>query len=679
MRTVAVIQARMSSSRLPGKSLAEVAGRPLLAWVLERARRAQRVDAVVVATSTDPSDDPIAALCAAEGVACHRGSLTDVLERTLGAAREARAGVVVRLTGDCPLLDSAIIDGVIAARQEADADYASNLGGGFPEGMDVEAVRLDALDRAAAQGRTPPDREHVTWYIRRSDGFTRASLRSALPHRALTLHLSVDEQADLDLVRGVYARLGADPANAGAAAVLAVLDADPALARLNRGVVRDRWFYETIAAEPPIPARTLVQERSLALKERAGRVIPSYTQTFSKNPGQFVQGAMPVYLQRGQGAHVWDVDGNEYVDTILGLGPIILGHNHPAVTGAITRQLAEGTALSLPHPVELEVAEELCAVIPCADMVRFGKNGSDVTAAAVRLARAHTGRDVIACCGYHGWQDWYIGTTTRALGVPQAVRELTVPFTYNDLASLERIFSAHPGQVAGVILEPFVSTLPEPGFLEGVRELAHRHGALLIFDEVITGFRMGLGGAQEFFGVEPDLACFGKALANGMPLSAIAGRAEVMRGLDEVFFSFTFGGEAASLAAAQATLAELRRPETFPHLWDVGQKLMDGFNVLAQRHRVSDAVRCDGLGARSVLVFNDPTLVLKSLFQQEAGARGVLTLGFHNVCAAMTDEDVRDVLRAYNGALAVLAAAIDSGEPARFLKGPPVQPVFRKV
>ncbi|MCL6648799.1 MAG: aminotransferase class III-fold pyridoxal phosphate-dependent enzyme, partial [Chloroflexi bacterium] len=259
-------------------------------------------------------------------------------------------------------------------------------------------------------------------------------------------------------------------------------------------------------------------ERSLALKARAARRIPTLAQTFSKAPTQFVQGVAPVYLERGAGSHVWDVDGNEYIDYPMALGPVILGHNEPAVTAAAIAQLERGIAFSLPHPLELELAELLVEVIPCAEMVRFGKNGSDATSGAIRAARALTGRDLIACCGYHGWQDWFIGTTSRSRGVPAAVRALTRVFRYNDLASLEQVFAEHPGQVAAVILEPVGVVPPQPGFLEGVRELAHRHGALLIFDEVVTGFRLALGGAQQLFGVTPDLACFGKALGNGFPV-----------------------------------------------------------------------------------------------------------------------------------------------------------------
>jgi len=424
-------------------------------------------------------------------------------------------------------------------------------------------------------------------------------------------------------------------------------------------------------------------EQSQGWKARAARVIPSCTQTFSKGPTQFVQGAAPVFLARGQGSHVWDVDGNEYIDYAMALGPILLGYDYPAVTEAVMRQLRGGTVFSLPHPLEVEVAELLTELIPCAEMVRFGKNGSDATSGAVRVARAATGRDLIANCGYHGWQDWSIGTTTRNQGVPKAVQALTRPFAYNDLESLRRIFHEHPRQVAAVIMEPVGVIEPQPGFLQAVRELTHREGALLIFDEVITGFRLALGGAHEYFGVTPDLACFGKGMANGLPLSAVVGRRQIMQLFDEVFFSFTFGGETLSLAAAAATISELRSQEVIGHLWAQGKKLQDGYNALAKELGVDRWTECLGLPPRTVVTFRDEagteSLLLKSLFQQECVRRGVLFSGGQNLCYSHSDQDIEQTLEVYRSAMEILNEARISGDVAKRLMGAPVQPVFRKA
>jgi glutamate-1-semialdehyde aminotransferase len=405
--------------------------------------------------------------------------------------------------------------------------------------------------------------------------------------------------------------------------------------------------------------------------ERASGRIPNCAQTFAKSPMSFVQGVSPNFLARAEGAHVWDVDGNRYTDFIMGLGPVILGHADAAVNDAAIRQMQQGISFSLPTTLEVELTELLCEIIPCAAMVRFGKNGSDVTAAAVRVARAYTNRDKVLRCGYHGWQDWFVGSTSRNRGVPEAVRRLTVRFPYNDLDALAALFSQNRDEVACVIMEPVVLDAPLPGYLESVRELCHRHRALLVFDEVVTGFRMALGGAQEHFGVVPDLACFGKAMGNGFPISAIAGRAEVMRLFEEVFFSFTHGGEAASLAAGMATIRELRRRDAFAVFWRIGKLLRDGANQILRETGLADRIRCAGYPPRTGFVFSDAAL--RSLFQQEAIRRGILTHGNHMLCLAHTESVIEDALRVYREVFGVIA------DGSARLEGPPLQTVIRDL
>jgi glutamate-1-semialdehyde 2,1-aminomutase/spore coat polysaccharide biosynthesis protein SpsF len=652
--------------------------------VVDRLRQAAAVDLVVVATSDRPGDDALAEYCAEHGIEFFRGSAEDVLDRFYRAAARYDAGVVVRVTGDCPLLDPHVVDEVVEAFGRKDYQYVTNtLRGTYPDGLDVEVFSFDALAEAWRDARLPAEREHVTPYLRTSGRFRVHNVENAVDLSARDLRWTVDHPVDLDFVRAVYARLWADGRPPfGMADVLELLDKEPALVAVNRGIVRNEGYYMTLAQEPQLPPRSRRLDRSRELKARAERLIPSGSQTFSKGPTQYVQGSAPAFLARGAGSHVWDVDGNEYIDHPMALGAIILGHNEPAVTDAVTRQIAEGTSFSLAHPLEVEVAEVLVDIIPCAEMVRFGKNGSDATAGAVRLARAYTERDIIACCGYHGWQDWYIGTTTRNRGVPPAVRELTVPFEYNNIESLERIFARHRGRVAAVIMEPVGVVEPRDDFLQRVQALARHEGALLIFDEVLSGFRFALGGAQEYFGVTPDLGCFGKAMANGYPISTVVGPRALMELFDEVFFSFTYGGDTVALAATLATIDEMRKNNVIGHLWAQGQKLKDGFNVLAEEFGLGRHAECVGLAPRTVLAFKDhgphPALVLKSLFQQECLKRGVLFSGGQNLCYRHSDADVDQTLRVYRAAFAVLADAIRAGDVLQRLEGEPVQPVFRQ-
>lgn len=294
------------------------------------------------------------------------------------------------------------------------------------------------------------------------------------------------------------------------------------------------------------------------LLERALKVIPNGTQTFSKSRTQYPVGTSPLYIVKGNGSHVWDVDGNEFIDFVSGLGAIIIGYNDPDIDNAVIEQMKDGPIFSLPHPIEIEVAEMLYQIIPCAEMVRFAKNGSDVTSGAVRLARYVTGRDhVIVCSGhYHGWQDWFNCITKRNGGVPKSVNALIHTFIYNDLDSLHKVFQEWP-DTACVIMEPMTYIWPKEGFLQEVKNLCHNNGAIFILDEMLTGFRFSRGGAQEYFDVVPDLACFGKAMGNGYPISAIVGKADIMRKMEEIHFSFTFGGDCIGLVAAKATMQKL--------------------------------------------------------------------------------------------------------------------------
>jgi len=415
--------------------------------------------------------------------------------------------------------------------------------------------------------------------------------------------------------------------------------------------------------------------------ERALKAIPLGSQTFSKSKTAYPEGVSPHFIKRGDGSHVWDVDGNEYIDFVNGLASITLGYNDPDVTAAVKAQLEEGTIFSLPHEIEIKVAEKIIDMVPCAEMVRFGKNGSDATAGAIRLARANTKRDHVAVCGYHGWQDWYIGSTSRNLGVPSSVRDLTHSFTYNDLDSLGQLFEKCPDQVAAVIIEPMNSTEPSNGFLEGVKELTLKNGAILIFDETITGFRYANGGAQEYFGVIPDLAIFGKGMANGYPVSAVTGRAEIMKLMEEVFFSFTFGGETLSLAAALATMTKLQQEPVVKTLWEQGRRVKKGVNTLIRKHNLENVLSITGKDCWSFLIFKDTDVYsqweLRTLFLQEVFARGVLTLGTHNISYAHSDEDVSKLLKVYDEVFGVIKDVVEKNVMDKWLKTEPLVPLFK--
>ena len=680
MRTVAVVQARMSSSRFPGKMLALLNGLPLLVFVCRRVAEAKRVNLVVVATSDQPDDDPLADAAGAAGFRVHRGSLTDVLQRFTEAARDAAADVVVRITGDCPLVDPEVIDAMVGAFNPT-VEYLSNVSPPtFPDGLDVEVIRMGSLERALRESTRPHDREHVTTFLRDNPALFPAAPYACPLGDFSRFHWSVDRPEDLELVSDLIAATTRTsprlPELVEATRAVPELDVRSRASLRNDGAIR--LFLADLEHRKARPTIA----RSDELWARGAAVIPAGTQTLSKGPSQFVRGFAPKYLVRGSGSHVWDVDGNEYIDYPMGLGPVTLGHGHPEVVAAVTRQLENGTTFSMMHPLEVELAERIVALVPCAERVRFGKNGSDATSACIRASRAKTGRKHIARCGYHGWQDWSIDRSygVRAKGVPEDVLRLTIPFAYNDLSALERTLQEH--ECAAVIMEPVAATPPNDGYLAGVRTLASQYGAVLVFDEVITGFRYARGGAQEYFGVVPDLASMGKGVANGLPLSLVVGKREYMDPFEEIFFSFTFGGETAALAAAMATLDVMEREDYWSHVWRQGGKLQDAYRDLAKLFRLEGVLDCGGMPPWTVVLFQDAggfsSLQIKTLFQQEMIRHGILFSGSQFISLAHTDEDIERTIAAYAEAMRVLRFALDCQAVDRLTLGAPIELVFRR-
>jgi len=687
MAIVAIIQARMGSTRLPGKVLAELGGRPVLEWVVRAAQAIPGVDRVVIATSATTGDDLIANFGAANGVTVHRGSECDVLSRFAQAAEAEAADIIIRLTADCPLLDPHVCGQVLALLTRTGAAYASNCDPpSWPDGLDCEAFTIEALRIAAAMATRCSDREHVTPFIRNNrHRFLVRSLICPLPDLQQQ-RWTLDTEEDLAFLRTTVGLLPTNrpPSHLEVLAALdtlskAISDENHSFPALPARQSRNQGSGSAQITEPMPLSREFTT--SQALLQRALAVIPLGSQTFSKSHIQYPAGAAPLFLSHGDGGRVWDVDGNEYVDLVNGLLPVVLGYRDPDVDQAVREQLTCGISFSLATRLEADLAERLVEIIPCAEQVRYGKNGADATSAAIRLARAFTGRDRIAVCGYHGWHDWYIGTTSRNKGVPDAVRELSHVIPYNDLDAIRCLLRERPGEVAALIMEPMNLVVPAPGYLNELKDLLHRHGALLIFDEIITGFRYALGGAQALFGVTPDLATFGKAMANGMPLSAVVGRAEVMAETIEIFFSATFGGETLSLAAAIAVIDKMRREPVIERLWQSGGRLVEAARGAIASHNLENVLEMSGQPPWMLLSVNDHKAAgkgaIKTFFIKEMIRQGVLTIGSHNVSYAHSEADLAKAVAAWHATAGALAEALASGDFAHALGLAPIVPLFQ--
>ena len=415
------------------------------------------------------------------------------------------------------------------------------------------------------------------------------------------------------------------------------------------------------------------------LFKRSEGLIPAYSQLLAKGPTQWTKGIAPKYLRRGKGSHVWDVDGNEYIDYNMGIGPIVLGYCYEKVDEAIKKQIEDGITFSLTHPLEVELSEKVSSVIPNAECVRFSKTGCDVTSAAVRLARAFTKREKVLCCGYHGWHDWYISVTDRNAGIPKFMEQLTYTVNYNDIDS---VIQSIDSDTACIILEPFVFEEPKDNFLHELQEVCKKNGSLLIFDEMWSGFRIAIGGAQEFFDIKPDLATYSKAVANGMPLSVLTGRRDVMNLLDkDVFFFTTFGGEALSLAASMATIDEIKEKNVPDYLSEKGKLLKDGYNTIVEKLGI-DYSSCSGYNCRTIITFDAKAgnpLEMKTLVQQEMIKRGILWGGFHNMCFSHSYNDIEYTLKVYEEVLQILKKAVAEKNVKGYLKGELLEPVFRRT
>ena len=422
-------------------------------------------------------------------------------------------------------------------------------------------------------------------------------------------------------------------------------------------------------------------KRSEELLARELKVSPLAAQTYSKSYRYFSRGVAPSYMDHGEGCYIFDVDGNKFIDFMCALGPITVGYNEPAINEAVIKQVSKFPSGSLQSELEVELAEKICEIIPCAEMVRFVKNGGDATTSAVRLARAYTGRDIVLMSGYHGMHDWSIGASENHMGVPEAVRNLTINFIYNDLLDLENKLKTN--KVAAVILEPIQSNGPLDGYLESVKELTHKYGAILIFDEVVSGFHYALGGAQEMFKVSPDLVAFGKGMANGYPISAVAGRRDLLEQIEKgVFVSTTFGGDSISMAASLATIKILEQPGFYDHITKIGTIIRNGIQERIDRYDLSDVLAVSGMPAHCGVAFEGhgslDYLDIQSVYSQTILQNGIIQFAIYFLNSHHTEKEAEIYLDATDKAFSLIRKAVDQESLDGILFGGKVDPVFKR-
>ena len=664
MTTLAILQARTSSSRLPGKVLLPVLEQPMILFQLNRLRRCKKVDRLVLATSSDPSDDGLANEVTRAGVTVFRGDLQDVLERFRACAAQERAKVVVRLTGDCPFSDPALVDELIEAFYSGKWDYLANCADekqlSVPDGFDAEVFKADVLERAAEEARLPSEREHVTPWMRSPAAGLHCGHFRHQPVRPY-YRVTVDDAIDLKVVQQIAAALHPHNPEFSVDDVVDYLDANPQLASKNLATIRNEGLLKSLAEDQAFDASSdsRTSGKGQALWQRAKQLIPGGNMLLSKRSEMFLPDQWPAYFSRAKGCSVWDLDGRQLIDmSIMGIGTNVLGYGHPEVDAAVAATVASGNMSTLNCPEEVWLAERLVELHPWAEMARFARSGGEANAIAIRIARAATGRDTVAICGYHGWHDWYLATNLENAsgleehllpglepnGVPNALAGTVKPFSFNRLDQLEGIASSN--SLAAVKMEVQRSKPPEPGFLEGVRELCNRRGIVLIFDECTSGFRETFGGLHKKYGVEPDMAMFGKALGNGYAISSIIGRRSVMEAAQTSFISSTFWTERIGPSAALKTLEVMERERSWEIITEIGNKVIKRWQELASMHELK--IKTNGLPALASFSFVSPhALAYKTLITQEMLNRGYLASTLLYACTAHKPE----LLNQYFGAL----------------------------
>ena len=421
-------------------------------------------------------------------------------------------------------------------------------------------------------------------------------------------------------------------------------------------------------------------KKSQKLLKNAKGLIPGLSQTFSKAPYSYVEGVYPSYLKKGKGSHVFDIDDNEYVDYVLGLGPVILGYCYEAVDNAIKKQLENGISFSIPHYLEVELSEKLQNIIPGTEMVRFAKTGSDAVTACVRAARAYTKKDHILYAGHGGvWHDWFTAITSRNEGIPKFNNDLIHKFKYNDMDNAKESFEKFNGKISAIVMEPMWLDLPNENYLHDLKELAHKNNSLLIFDEVLTGFRLANGGGQELFGIEADLVAFGKAIGNGAPLAAITGKEEYMKKFNDIFYSTTYGGETLSLAAGIAVIDEFTKKDIVQHCWNIGEKIKKSFNQIAKD--LSLKVEWKGLPVRGAIIFSDTKNYSKnyihSVFLQECIKQGIMFgPGESLICYSHNEQDVKNTVSVMEKALQKIQNGIKNNNLEMIFEGKEMKTVM---
>ena len=674
MKVLALVQARMGSTRLPNKVMREVGGIPLIELLLTRLSQSKAINQIVVTTSIDSKNLPLVNLVSSLGYQSFQGSEQDVLERFYLAARQFAGDIIIRITGDCPLIDPQLVDEAIQKFQESEVDYLCNSNPPtFPDGLDIEVFSFSSLERAYNEANAPSEREHVTPYIRESGHFSTVNVTSEADFSHL--RWTVDEDQDLEVVRFVVEHFAPNRLFSWKD-ILRLYESHSAELNRNSAIVRNEGASMGTGQK---------------LWKRAKAVIPGGNMLLSKRAEMFLPDQWPAYFSKSKGCKVWDLDGNEYTDmSIMGIGTNILGYGNDEVDSAVRKTVDAGNMSTLNCPEEVYLAEKLVEMHPWADMVRFARSGGEANAIAIRIARAAAGKAQVAICGYHGWHDWYLAANLgddevlaghllpglEPNGVPQNLKGTVLPFNYNDVSGLTNLIAQN--NIGVIMMEVCRSVGPQDGFLQKVRDLATKNGIVLMFDECTSGFRQTFGGLHKMYGVEPDMAMFGKALGNGYAITAVIGRREIMEAAQSTFISSTFWTERIGPTAALATLDVMSRTESWSQITKTGEAITQRWHDLAKLHDLK--ITTGGLPSLTNFTFDSPNaLAYKTLLTQEMLRQGFLASNSVYVCTEHTQDVVDEYFELLDPIFGQVKQCEDGKDVMSLLNGPICDSGFKRL
>ena len=617
---VALVQARMNSSRLPGKVLKKIGTIPSLELLLHRLQKSKLIDEIIVVTSINPADDSLYEMVTNLGFHCSRGSENNVLQRYIDAIQKTLAKTIVRITGDCPLIDPAVVDKVIEAYKSANVMYASNIDPpSFPDGMDVEVIDRKCLESLSECSLEIRHLEHVTSFIRENKHYTKANLKAS--KNLSKLRLTLDESSDLEVISSIVKHFH-PRMDFTLKEIIKLYDQSPSMFEKNAHLTRNEGSTRSSGQK---------------LWTKAKTIIPGGNMLLSKRTELFHPDNWPAYFERAKGCMIWDLDGKKYTDmSLMGVGTNILGCANEEVDQAVKRNIDKSNMSTLNCPEEVFLAEKLISMHSWSEMARFARTGGEANSIAIRIARAATGKDGVAICGYHGWHDWYLATNLGCHdglkehllpglptnGVPKALKNTTFPFRYNDIAGLKKIVAEN--DIGVIKMEVTRNKQPNKKFLKSVKQLATENGLLLIFDECTSGFRENFGGIHLKYGVNPDLAIFGKALGNGYAITAILGTRIVMEEAQNSFISSTFWTERIGVTAALKTLEIMERDQTWSIITQIGNKIQSIWKDLATTHGLK--IEISGIPSLTSYKFcSENNLKYKTLITQEMLKKYFLT------------------------------------------------------